>query len=286
MMKTVSVEKILKTDDYLEKEIRVVGFVRSRRDSKGFSFIDLNDGTTVGNLQIIAFDNIPDYQDKVLSITTGSSIAVEGKVRLSEGKGQKYEVVADRIYIYGIAPKNYPLQKKHHSLEFLREIAHLRPRTNTIGAVMRMRSGLSFAIHSFFRERGFYYVHTPIITTSDCEGAGEMFTVTTLDLNNIPKDETTGKVDFSKDFFGKEAHLTVSGQLEGEICALALSKIYTFGPTFRAENSNTPRHLAEFWMIEPEMAFWNLYDTIQLGEDLIRYVVQDILEFCEKDLEV
>ncbi|MBN1308776.1 MAG: asparagine--tRNA ligase, partial [Chitinispirillaceae bacterium] len=263
--------------------VRVHGWVRTRRDAKDFSFIEVNDGSCVANLQIIAPASLASYAATVRALTTGSSVSVEGDVRPSEGRGQKYELLATDITAYGIAPVDYPLQKKHHTFEYLREIAHLRPRTNSIGAVLRLRSGLSFAVHSFFRERGFFYIHTPIVTTSDCEGAGEMFRVTTLDINDPPR-TGEGGVDFSRDFFGREAGLTVSGQLEGEICALALGKIYTFGPTFRAENSNTPRHLAEFWMIEPEAAFYRLADDMDLAEAFVRHLARFALDNHGGDL--
>ena len=263
--------------------VHVNGWIRTRRDAKDFSFIELNDGSSLANLQIIAEASLPDYRETVLSLTTGSSVTVEGEIRPSEGKGQKHELLAKKITVYGIAPNDYPLQKKRHTFEYLREIAHLRPRTNSIGAVSRLRSGLSFAVHSFFKEEGFFYVHTPIITTSDCEGAGEMFRVTTLDIDNPPRTKE-GHVDFANDFFGKEASLTVSGQLEGEIYALSLGKVYTFGPTFRAENSNTPRHLAEFWMIEPEAAFCRLPEDMDLAESFVRYCAKYALEHHSDDL--
>ncbi|MBN1757469.1 MAG: asparagine--tRNA ligase [Chitinispirillaceae bacterium] len=281
-MKTIPVATILASETPAGR-VMVAGWVRTRRDAKDFSFIEINDGTSVANLQIIAANALPDYAETVHSLTTGSSVTIEGDVRISEGKGQKFELIATSITPLGIAPPDYPLQKKRHTFEYLREIAHLRPRTNSIGAVMRLRSGLSFAVHSFFREQGFYYVHTPIITTSDCEGAGEMFHVTTLDINNPPRTEEGG-IDYSNDFFGKEANLTVSGQLEGEIYALALGKIYTFGPTFRAENSNTPRHLAEFWMIEPEAAFYRLPEDMELAEAFVRYLAAFALEHHQADL--
>lgn len=264
------------------KEVNVNGWVRTRRDAKDFSFLEINDGSCQSNLQIIASSEIQNYSD-VQKITTGSSIIVHGTVKDSPGQGQRFELHADKVEILGLAPQDYPLQKKRHSFEYLREIAHLRPRTNALGAVTRIRSSLSYAVHTFFQERGFCYVHTPIITTSDCEGAGAMFRVSTLDPEKLPKD-SNGKIDFSKDFFGKPASLTVSGQLEGEIYALALGKIYTFGPTFRAENSNTPRHLAEFWMIEPEMAFYRLAEDMDLAEEFIRYLAGYVLEKNHEDL--
>ena len=262
--------------------IRAHGWVRTRRNAKGFSFLEINDGSTIKNLQVIAAESMPDYL-QIANITTGSSLTVEGEVRESPGREQKYEIHAHEITIHGLAPQDYPLQKKRHSFEFLREIAHLRPRTNTIGAVARLRSSLSYAVHTFFQEHGFFHVTTPIITTSDCEGAGAMFRVTTLDPQNLPKDDQN-RVDYGKDFFGKPASLTVSGQLEGEIYALALGKIYTFGPTFRAENSNTPRHLAEFWMIEPEAAFFTIREDMALAEEFVKYLVNYVLNKNQDDL--
>jgi asparaginyl-tRNA synthetase len=264
-------------------KVTVQGWVRTRRDSKEFSFIEVNDGSCLANLQIIAESSLEGYTENVLALTTGSSVTIGGEVRLSDGKGQKFELLASAVTPHGIAPHDYPLQKKRHSFEYLREIAHLRPRTNSIGAVSRLRSGLSLAIHLFFREEGFFYIHAPIITTSDCEGAGEMFRVTTLDLDNPPRTED-GDIDYRNDFFGKEAGLTVSGQLEGEIYALALKKVYAFGPTFRAENSNTHRHLAEFWMVEPEAAFFRLQEDMDLAEAFVRYLATYALEHHGEDL--
>jgi len=262
---------------------KLQGWVRSRRDSKQVSFIEFSDGTSIKNLQLVIDPNLPSYAAVALKISTGASIEAIGTLVDSPGTKQKYEFRVSEIRLIGDAdPETYPLQKKGHTLEFLREIQHLRPRTNTLGAVFRIRSAAAFAIHQFFAENGFYYIHTPIITTSDAEGAGEMFHVTTLDLEQVPKLE--GHVDFTKDFFGDEAGLTVSGQLEGEIVATALKKIYTFGPTFRAENSNTPRHLAEFWMIEPEVAFLDLEGNMALGESFIKYVINYLLHHCEDDL--
>lgn len=266
------------------RDVLVKGWVRTRRGSRQVSFIAMNDGSTIHNIQVVvdmqAFD-----EDKLKLITTGACLAVEGKLVRSEGKGQHLEIQAKKIEIYGPAdPEKYPLQKKGHSMEFLREIAHLRFRTNTFGAVFRIRHALAYAVHKYFNEKGFYYLHTPIITGSDAEGAGEMFRVTTFDLNDAPKDGN-GKVDFSRDFFGKETNLTVSGQLEGELGALSLGEIYTFGPTFRAENSNTPRHLAEFWMIEPEMAFYDINDNMDLAEELTKYLIRYVLDNCGDDLE-
>jgi asparaginyl-tRNA synthetase len=266
-------------------ELEVSGWVRTRRDSKTFSFIELNDGSCLASLQVVVGESVPGYHESVVRLTTGSSITVRGALVDSPGKGQKYEIHATSVTIYDTAPADYPLQKKRHSFEYLREIAHLRPRTNALGAVARMRSSLSHAVHSFFQDRGFIYVHTPIITASDCEGAGKQFGVTTLDMEKLPRDEA-GHVDYSKDFFGKKAHLTVSGQLEGETYAMALGRIYTFGPTFRAENSNTARHLAEFWMIEPEVAFCDLTGDMDLAEEFVRYLVTWALDKCRDDINL
>lgn len=264
--------------------INLKGWVRTKRGNKNVAFIALNDGSIIHNIQIVV--ELAGFDEASMKlITTGSCISVNGTLVESPGQGQAVEVQAKEIEVYGSAdPETYPLQKKGHTLEFLREIAHLRPRTNTFGAVLRMRHAMSFAIHKFFNERGFYYLHTPIITGSDAEGAGAMFRVTTLDAKNPPLTET-GEVDYSKDFFGKATNLTVSGQLEGELGAMALSSIYTFGPTFRAENSNTPRHLAEFWMIEPEMAFYDINDNMDLAEEFLKYLVQYALDNCIDDLE-
>ena len=254
------------------QQVCVKGWVRTRRGNKHVQFVALNDGSTIKNIQIV-FDMEKFSEEQLKPITTGASLHVEGLLVESQGKGQTAEIQAEILEVYGTADANeYPLQKKGHTLEFLREKAHLRPRTNTFGAVLRIRHTLAFAIHKFFNDRGFFYLNTPLITSSDCEGAGAMFQVTTLDLNNIPKGED-GKVDYSQDFFGKPTSLTVSGQLEGELGATALGAIYTFGPTFRAENSNTPRHLAEFWMIEPEVAFNDITDNMQLAEDFIKYCI-------------
>lgn len=266
------------------QQVDVMGWVRTRRGNKHVQFVALNDGSTIKNLQIV-FDMEKFSDDQLRDVTTGSSIHVTGTLVESMGKGQSCEVQAEKLEVFGSAdPLTYPLQKKGHTLEFLREKAHLRPRTNTFGAVLRVRSTLAFAIHRFFQERGFFYLNTPLITASDCEGAGAMFQVTTLDLNNLPKTED-GKVDFSADFFGKPTALTVSGQLEGELGATALGAIYTFGPTFRAENSNTVRHASEFWMIEPEAAFYELEDNMELAEDFLKYLIRYALEHCREDLE-
>ncbi|MDD7725285.1 MAG: asparagine--tRNA ligase [Bacteroidales bacterium] len=264
-------------------EVTVKGWVRTRRDSKQVSFVALNDGSMVANLQIVVNPSLIDEQT-LRRITTGACIAATGTLVASQGKGQSVEVQADKIEILGDADASFPLQKKGHTWEYLREVAHLRPRSNTFGAIFRIRNNMAFAIHKFFHDKGFVYFHTPLITGSDCEGAGQMFQVTTLDLNNLPRTED-GKIDYSQDFFGGQTSLTVSGQLEGELAATALGAIYTFGPTFRAENSNTPRHLAEFWMIEPEMAFYDIKDNMDLAEEFIKYCVQWVLDNCMDDLE-
>ena len=283
-MKRIKIKELLNTTQG-EKNVLVKGWVRTRRDSKGgFSFLEINDGSCQANIQVIVEHSLKEFSEVEKKITTGSCIGVSGQLVASEGKGQKMEIQVAEIEVYGSADaETYPLQKKRHSFEFLREIAHLRPRTNTFGSVMRVRSRLAYAIHQFFNDRGFVYLNSPIITTSDCEGAGEMFQVTTLDLVNPPKVE--GNIDYTQDFFGEKTSLTVSGQLEGEIYALALSEIYTFGPTFRAENSNTSRHLSEFWMVEPEMAFYDLDDDMDLAEEFIKYLLVDVLENCSKDME-
>ena len=262
----------------------VRGWVRTKREGKGIAFLELNDGSSLQGLQIVLPQTIDSYDDLIKQITTGTSIEVSGTLVESMGKGQRVEMQAIAIVLFGTAdPETYPLQKKRHSIEFLRTIAHLRPRTNMFGAVFRVRNACAYAIHKFFQERGFLWVHTPIITASDCEGAGEMFSVTTFDLNKVA---TAGKaVDFSQDFFGKPAFLTVSGQLEAEIMATAFSNVYTFGPTFRAENSNTSRHLAEFWMIEPEMAFCDLEGDADLAEEFLKYIFRYVLETCPEDME-
>jgi asparaginyl-tRNA synthetase len=262
--------------------MEVKGWVRTRRDAKGFSFIEINDGSCRHNLQIVAQNNMKNFDSLVLKLTTGCAVRFTGKLIESPAKGQEVEFQADDVEVYGWAPaESYPLQKKRHSFEFLREINHLRPRTNSIGAVMRIRSSLAMAVYRFFNEQGFVQIHTPVITTSDCEGAGEMFTVTTLDRRTKVSDPP-----YSADFFGRQAGLTVSGQLEAEAYALALGRVYTFGPTFRAENSNTSRHLAEFWMIEPEMAFCDLQMDIDLAEDFLKYLVNHALDNCQDDLEL
>lgn len=285
-MKRSRIKDVLKHPEAIGfgNDVCVKGWVRTKRGNSNVAFIALNDGSIVTNLQIVAepakFD-----EELMKKITTGSCIHVEGKLVESAGKGQTMEVQAEMIELYGTAdPEKYPLQKKGHSMEFLREIAHLRPRTNYFGCVLRLRHAMAFAIHKYFNDRGFFYLHTPLITASDAEGAGEMFNVTTFDLNNVPRTKEGG-VDYKKDFFGKHTNLTVSGQLEGELGALALGNIYTFGPTFRAENSNTPRHLAEFWMIEPEMAFYDITDNMDLAEDFIKYLVKYALDNNMDDLQ-
>lgn len=281
-MKRTKIIDLLK-GDLIGQQVNAKGWVRTRRGNKAVSFIALNDGSTIHNIQVVA--DLTLFQDETLAkITTGACVSVVGQLVESQGAGQHVEIQAQEIEVYGTAdPATYPLQKKGHSLEFLREIAHLRPRTNTFGAIYRMRHHMAMAIHTFFHERGFFYFHAPLITGSDCEGAGQMFQVTTLDMDNMPKTET-GEVDYSKDFFGKHTALTVSGQLEGEMAAMALGAIYTFGPTFRAENSNTPRHLAEFWMIEPEVAFLEIQENMDLAEDFIKYCVQWALDHCLDDI--
>ena len=265
-------------------EAVVKGWVRTKRGNKNVAFIAVNDGSCVANIQVVVDPAAIDEQT-MRQVTTGACIRAEGRLVASPGSGQGVELQASSIGIYGPAdPESYPLQKKGHSLEFLREKAYLRPRTNTFGAILRIRHAMAYAIHKYFNDKGFYYLHTPLITGSDCEGAGAMFAVTTLDLNNVPK-TPEGKVDYAQDFFGKACNLTVSGQLEGELGALSLGQIYTFGPTFRAENSNTPRHLSEFWMIEPEMAFYELEDNMELAEDFLKYLIRYALENCREDLE-
>ncbi len=282
-MNRTEIKEVLQRTDF-GTEVTVMGWVRTKRASKNVAFIAMNDGSTIKNVQIVVEMN-EDFEKLLENIHTGAALSVTGKLVESMGSGQKVEVHANTIEIFGKSdPNEYPLQPKKHSLEFLREKAHLRFRTNTFSAIARIRHAMIFAVHKFFNDRGFYNIHTPIITGSDAEGAGEMFQVTTMDLNNLPKDEEGG-LNFKEDFFGKAANLTVSGQLEAELAALALSKVYTFGPTFRAENSNTTRHLAEFWMIEPEMAFNDINDDMDLAEDMLKYVIQYALDNCMDDLE-
>lgn len=282
-MKHIKISKLLE-GRLIGENVEVKGWVRSRRGNKYVQFVALNDGSCIRNLQIV-FDMENFSDEDMKQITTGSSLRVTGKLVESTGKGQTCEVQAAEFEVYGGAdPEEYPLQKKGHSLEFLRDKAHLRPRTNTFSAIFRIRSAMAYAIHKFFQERGFVYLHTPLITASDCEGAGAMFQVTTLPLNDLPRTED-GKVDYSQDFFGKSTSLTVSGQLEGELGATALGEIYTFGPTFRAENSNTPRHLSEFWMIEPEMSFYDITDNMDLAESFLKYCIQYALDNCREDID-
>jgi asparaginyl-tRNA synthetase len=282
-LKRTRITEILQSKEF-GTTVQVKGWVRTRRGNKQVGFIALNDGSTIKNVQIV----VPMEtfgEDSLKPVTTGACIRVNGILAESPGQGQDAEIHAQEIHIYGTAdPLVYPLQKKGHSLEFLRDIAHLRPRTNTFGAIFRIRHHMAIAIHRYFHEQGFYYFHTPVITASDCEGAGQLFQVTTLNLYDLKKD-TNGSIDYANDFFGKQASLTVSGQLEGELAAMALGAIYTFGPTFRAENSNTPRHLAEFWMIEPEVAFNEIEDNMQLAEDFIKYCVRWALDNCREDIE-
>ena len=283
-MKRSKVVELLRTDAPKDA-VLVKGWVRTRRDSKGFSFLEINDGSCLKNIQVIADTDMDDYP-AVKNLSTGAAVAVTGSLVASPGGGQRWEIRAETLEMLGLAPESYPLQKKRHSDEFLRTIAHLRPRTNKYGAAFRIRSELSFAVHKFFKERGFKYIHTPIITGSDCEGAGELFQVTTLDLMNVPHKEQEKEIDFDLDFFGTEANLTVSGQLSAEMFALSLGDVYTFGPTFRAENSNTRRHAAEFWMIEPEMAFCDLSGNMDLGEELIKYLIEYVMRESTEDLEL
>ncbi|HCV16462.1 MAG TPA: asparagine--tRNA ligase [Rikenellaceae bacterium] len=280
--KRVKVSELLRREP--GAEVLAKGWVRTKRGNKNISFVALNDGSTVKNIQIV-FDMNSFSEESLKEVSTGACIAVKGELTASLGSGQSVEIQAKEVTVLGPAdPDTYPLQKKGHSMEFLREIGHLRPRTNTFGCVFRIRHAMSFAIHKFFNDKGFFNLHTPIITASDAEGAGAMFQVTTLDMTNPPKKED-GTIDYSQDFFGKSANLTVSGQLEGELGALAMGEIYTFGPTFRAENSNTPRHLSEFWMIEPEMAFYDIKDNMDLAEEFIKYLVKYALENCMDDLQ-
>ena len=282
-MKSLRIAELLQSPA-TDAEVVVKGWVRTKRGNKNVAFIALNDGSCVANMQVVV--DLAKFDEELLrKVTTGACLRVDGRLVASCGAGQGVEVQAEKIEIYGTAdPETYPLQKKGHSLEFLRDIAYLRPRTNTFGAIFRIRHAMAYAIHKYFNDKGFYYLHTPLITASDCEGAGAMFQVTTLDLNNLPKTEE-GAVDYSQDFFGRPCSLTVSGQLEGELGALSLGQIYTFGPTFRAENSNTPRHLSEFWMIVPEMAFYELEDNMELAEDFLKYLIRYALENCREDLE-
>jgi asparaginyl-tRNA synthetase len=268
-----------------EESVTVQAWVRTKRELKEFSFVEVNDGSSLANLQVILDANLPDYQSLISKLNTGASLEVSGNLVPSPAKGQRIELKANAVRVFGEAnPETYPLQKKRHSFEFLRTIGHLRSRTNSLGAVMRVRNACATAIHQFFQEKGFLWVHTPIITASDCEGAGELFTVTNFNLNQLPLTEKK-TIDFEKDFFGKQAYLTVSGQLEAEIMAMAFQNVYTFGPTFRAENSNTSRHLAEFWMVEPEMAFCDLEGDQNLAEEFLKYIFKYVMETCPEDME-
>jgi asparaginyl-tRNA synthetase len=281
---TSSIDNILRTGQVGE-QITVRGWIRSKRESKGFAFVDVSDGSCMANIQVVIAQTLADYGTLIKRINTGASVEVVGQLVESPAKGQRVELQASEIEVFGEAdPETYPLQKKRHSFEFLREIGHLRGRTNTMGAVFRVRNACATAIHQFFQEKGFLWVHTPIISASDCEGAGEMFNITTLNPDKLPR-TPAGKVDYSQDFFGRQAFLSVSGQLEAEIMAMAFSNVYTFGPTFRAENSNTSRHLAEFWMIEPEMAFCNLQGDMNLAEEFLRYVFRYVMDKCTADME-
>lgn len=283
-METILIKQLYReTEKFADKEVCISGWIRTQRNSKTFGFIELNDGSFFKNLQIVFDDKLENFIE-ITKLAISSSLTVEGKLVATPNSKQAFELHASKIIIEGLSSSDYPLQKKRHTVEFLRTIAHLRPRSNMFSAVFRVRSLAAFAIHKFFNERAFVYVHTPIITGSDCEGAGEMFKVTTLDLNNIPKTED-GSIDFSKDFFGKESNLTVSGQLSAETYALAFRNVYTFGPTFRAENSNTARHAAEFWMIEPEMAFADLQDDMDLAEDMVKYVINYVMENAPEEME-
>jgi asparaginyl-tRNA synthetase len=268
-----------------DESLTIKGWVRTKRELKGFAFIEVNDGSFLANLQVVLNADLPDYEDVLKSLNTGASVEVSGSLVASQGKGQRVELKASAVKVYGEAdPEKYPLQKKRHSFEFLREIGHLRSRTNTLGAVFRVRNACASAIHEFFQERDFLWVHTPMITANDCEGAGELFTVTNLNLKDVPKTDTQ-EVDFSQDFFGRRAYLTVSGQLQAEVMALAFRDVYTFGPTFRAENSNTSRHLAEFWMVEPEMAFCDLQGNMDLAEAFLKHIFKSVLQKCPEDME-
>jgi asparaginyl-tRNA synthetase len=282
MTKRTKIDVILNSSEPRD-DVLIKGWVRTRRDSKTFSFIEVNDGSCLKNLQVIADSTLDKYED-IKKITTGSAVSIKGKQVASQGKGQSWELVANQVEIVHLAPEDFPLQKKRHSDEFLRTIAHLRPRTNKYGAIFRIRSELSYAIHRFFKQRGFRYIHTPIITSSDAEGAGELFRVTTMPLEDLPLKD--GKPDYNEDFFCQEAGLTVSGQLAVEMFALSLGDVYTFGPTFRAENSNTSRHVAEFWMVEPEMAFCDLEGNMDLGEEMVQQLCSYIMQSCQEDIEL
>lgn len=268
-----------------DESLTIKGWVRTKRELKGFTFIEVNDGSFLANLQVVLNSDLPDYEDILKQLNTGASVEVSGVLVASPAKGQRIELKASTVKVYGEAdPETYPLQKKRHSFEFLRTIGHLRSRTNTLSAVFRVRNACAYAIHQFFQERDFLWVHAPIITANDCEGAGELFNVTSLDLKDVPKTDNQ-EVDFGQDFFGRRAYLTVSGQLQAEVMAMAFRDVYTFGPTFRAENSNTSRHLAEFWMVEPEMAFCDLQGDMDLAEAFLKYIFKSVLERCPEDME-
>ena len=284
VMKDITIKELYRNqDEYISKEIQVSGWIRTVRDSKTFGFIEINDGSFFKNLQIVFDDSLSNFND-VCKLNISTSISVIGQLVKTENAKQPFEIRANDVKVIANSSPEYPLQKKRHTMEYLRTIAHLRPRTNTFNAVFRVRSTLSYAIHKFFQENNFVYVHTPIITGSDAEGAGEMFNLNTFDLTNVPKTED-GKVDFSKDFFNKPAHLTVSGQLNVETYAFAFRNVYTFGPTFRAENSNTVKHAAEFWMVEPEICFADLKDDMDLAESMLKYVIKYVLEHCPEEME-
>lgn len=283
-MEKISIKELYRNSDkYIDSEISICGWIRTLRDSKTFGFIELNDGTFFKNLQIVFDDSLENFKE-IAKLPISSSLTVVGKVVATPQAKQPFEIKATTIVVEGLSNSDYPLQKKRHSFEYLRSIAHLRPRSNAFSAVFRVRSVAAYAIHKFFQERGFVYTHTPIITGSDCEGAGEMFQLTTLDLKDVPKTED-GSIDFKEDFFGKETNLTVSGQLNAECFALAFKNVYTFGPTFRAENSNTARHAAEFWMIEPEIAFADLQDDMELAEDMLKYVIKYVMDECPEEMQ-
>ena len=283
-MRTQRIAEILRNGQP-DESVTIKGWVRTKRELKEFAFMEVNDGSFLANLQVILNPDLPDYQDILKQLNTGTSVEVTGTLVPSPGKGQRIELKASAVQVYGGAdPETYPLQKKRHSFEFLRTIGHLRSRTNTLGAVFRVRNTCANAIHQFFQEQGFLWIHSPIITASDCEGAGELFTVTNLDLKDLPKTDTQ-EIDYTQDFFGRRAYLTVSGQLQAEVMAMAFRDVYTFGPTFRAENSNTSRHLAEFWMVEPEMAFCDLVGDMDLAEAFLKYLFKSVLESCPEDMD-
>ncbi|MBW4631846.1 MAG: asparagine--tRNA ligase [Iphinoe sp. HA4291-MV1] len=283
-MVSLRIAEILRSGQ-LDESVVVQGWVRTKRELKGFSFIEVNDGSSLANLQVVLNQNLPDYDDILKKLNTGASVEVAGVLVVSVGKGQRFELKADKVKVFGEAdPETYPLQKKRHSFEFLRTIGHLRSRTNSFGAVFRVRNACATAIHQFFQERGFLWIHTPIITANDCEGAGELFNVTSFNLKDVPRTETQA-IDYSKDFFGKPTYLTVSGQLQAEVMAMAFTNVYTFGPTFRAENSNTSRHLAEFWMVEPEMAFCALKEDMDLAEAFLKHIFKNVMETCPEDMD-